>query len=175
MENAGKLKVNGVDQEQFSKTYHNVTGEEAPETTTVDPERIKKAQEALDSMRSENSRREYLVKMDVRLLEFYENFMNFQSPWKGKEALGVLEVLKKIEKIKSDGIKDNAVYLNNLHIEATHYFLTKYEGKGSAIVADYVNLYKNIEDALQRVSADNMKTKDLEKELVAAQQGIEMC
>ena len=152
-------------------------GQNAPETVApaIDMERIKKAQQALDDQKEENSGKEYLVKMDARLLEFYENFMNFQAPWKGKEALGVLEVLKKIDKIKSAGISDNAVYLSNLHIEATHYFLGKYEGKGSTLVSDYVNLYKNIENTLQLVGEDNRKVKDLEKELIAAQQGIETC
>ena len=186
MENTGKVKIDGVDQEQFNKKIIDSTEDsmvdevddyqtDAPEESPVDMERVKKAMQALEDMRKENSTKEYLVKMDVTLLEFYENFMNYQAPWKGKEALGVFEVLKKIEKIKSDGIKNNSIYLNNLHIEATHYFLTKYEGKGSDLVPHYVQIYKNIEDALQRVAADNQKAKDLEKELVAAQQGIETC
>lgn len=148
----------------------------APEVAaSIDQKRVEKAQKALDAARKELSTKRYLVKMDHRLLEFYQNFMNFQAPWKGKEALGVLEVLKVIDKIKAEGIKDNAVYLSNLHIEATHYFLGKYEGKGSDLVNDYVEMYKNIEAALQLVGADNQKAKDLEKELVAAQQGIEVC
>ena len=146
----------------------------APEVK-LDMERINKAQEALDLLRKENSEKEYLVKMPADLFEYYEAFINFDAPWKGKEGLGIIEILKKIDKVKAEGIKNNVIYMNNLHIEATHYFLSKYETKGSSVVNQYIQLYTNIESSLQLVGADNQKCKDLEKELIAAQQGIETC
>ena len=141
----------------------------------IDQERLDKVQKDLEGMRLEISTKEYLVKMDIDTLEFLENFMNFKVSWKGKEALGVSEILKKINEIKKDGIKNNSVYMTNLQIEATHYFLTKYEGSGSTEIYDLINLLKSIENSLQLVGSDNKRVKDLEKELVAAQQGIETC
>jgi len=141
----------------------------------IDQERLDKVQKDLEDMRLEISTKEYLVKMDIDTLEFLENFMNFKVSWKGKEALGVSEILKKINEIKKDGIKNNSVYMTNLQIEATHYFLTKYEGSGSTEIYDLINLLKSIENSLQLVGSDNKRVKDLEKELVAAQQGIETC
>ena len=141
----------------------------------INQEKIDNAQKALDDRKKEFSKKEYIVKMDSPTFEFFKNFMNFHAPWKGKESLGVIEVMKKIAQVESEGIKNNSIYLTNLHIEATHYFLGKYEGKGTDLVDAYVTLYKNVEAALQLVGADNLKLRDLEKDLVAAQQGIETC
>lgn len=141
----------------------------------IDQEKIDSIQKELEDLRLEISKKEYLVKMDVDSLEFLENFMNFHASWKGKEALGISEILKKIDQIKKDGIKNNSVFMSNLQIEATHYFLNKHEGNGSAQIYDIINLLKAMENALQAVGADNRRIKDLEKELVAAQQGLETC
>lgn len=141
----------------------------------IDQERLNRVQKDLEDMRLEISTKEYLVKMNIDTLEFLENFMNFKVSWKGKEALGVSEILKKINEIKNEGIKNNSVYMTNLQIEATHYFLTKYEGSGSSEIYDLIVLLKSIENSLQLVGSDNKRVKDLEKELVAAQQGIETC
>ena len=153
--------------------------QEKVETATtefkVDTAKIESIQKQMEDLAKELSMKEYAVKMDSALLEFYENFMNFQSTWKGKQALGIIEILKKIAEVKASGIKDNVIYMKNLHIEATHYFLDKYEGKGSSIAVSYIELYKSMENVLQLVSSDNARMKDLEKELIAAQQGIETC
>ncbi len=141
----------------------------------IDQEKIDRVQKDLEDLRLEISSKEYLVKMDIDTLEFLENFMNFKVSWKGKEALGVSEILKKIDQVKKEGIKNNSIYMTNLQIEATHYFLTKYEGNGSSEIYDLINILKSTENSLQLVGADNRRVKDLEKELVAAQQGIETC
>lgn len=141
----------------------------------IDQAKVDSIQKELEDLKSENSEKEYIVKMDSDLLGYYEYFIANQAPWKGKEGLGIMELGKKISDLKKKGIKDNSVYMNNLHIEATHYFLGKYEGVGNENIDKYVQLYKNIENALTLVASDNQKVKDLQKELIAAQQGIETC
>lgn len=161
--------------EENTKITENTKKLDAVGEIKIDQKKLDKIQKDLEDMRLEISTKEYLVKMDIDTLEFLENFMNFKVSWKGKEALGVSEILKKIDQIKKEGIKNNSVFMTNLQIEATHYFLTKYEGSGSSEIYDLITLLKSIENSLQLVGSDNKRVKDLEKELVAAQQGIETC
>ena len=141
---------------------------------TIDQDKIDRLEKEYDALKLEISTKEYVVKMTPEILDFYIEFMANSAPWKGKEALGVFEINQKIREIKADGIKNGVVFMKNLHIEAGHYFLTKYEGKGYSGVESFVSLIKAIENALVLVGADNKKLKDVEKELHAAQQGLEM-
>ena len=161
--------------EENTKITENTKKLDAVGEIKIDQKKLDKIQKDLEDMKLEISTKEYLVKMDIDTLEFLENFMNFKVSWKGKEALGVSEILKKIDQIKKEDIKNNSVFMTNLQIEATHYFLTKYEGNGSSEIYDLITLLKSIENSLQLVASDNKRVKDLEKELVAAQQGIETC
>lgn len=145
-----------------------------PEPITIDMDKVNSLTEKLEKAKAANAAKEYVVKMTPGLLEFYSNFMKHQVPWKGMEALGIAKIVSQIEKYKSSGLKNSVMYMNNLHIEATHYFLNKYEGKGDSLVDSYLELMENMNAALQLVGADNQKTREIEKELAAAQQGLDM-
>jgi len=92
--------------------------------------------------------------------------------WRSKEALGVTEILKRIEAVKKEGIKDGVAYLTNLEVEASHYFLMKWSGKGASEVKDFISLWKTFEETLALIQQDNAVVKDLEQQLAAAEQGV---
>jgi hypothetical protein len=94
--------------------------------------------------------------------------------WRSKEALGVMEILKRIDSIKKEGIKDGVAYLTNLEVEASHYFLMKWAGKGESEISNFISLWKTFEETLTLIQQDNIVLKDLEKQLAAAEQGIEL-
>ena len=92
--------------------------------------------------------------------------------WRGKEALGILEITKKIEQIEKEGIKNNVIFMSALEIEATHYFMNKFSGKGNKSASDFIGIFKSFEQSLSGISQDNKELDDLKKDLAAAQQGI---
>jgi len=63
--------------------------------------------------------------------------------------------------------------MNALEIEATHYFLNKFTGKGEELAKDFIKIFKSFEQSLNNISQDNKELDDLRKDLAAAQQGIE--
>jgi hypothetical protein len=100
--------------------------------------------------------------------------MNEEVQWRSKEALGVKEIIKRIDEVKSEGIKDGVVYFTNLEVEASHYFILKMEGKGKDEIDSFVSLWKTFEETLSLIQQDNLVVKDLEQQLAAAEQGIEL-
>jgi hypothetical protein len=100
--------------------------------------------------------------------------MREEVQWRSKEALGVKEILKRINEVKSEGIKDGVVYFTNLEVEASHYFVLKMEGRGEKEIESFVTLWKTLEETLMLIQQDNMVVKDLEQQLAAAEQGIEL-
>ena len=63
--------------------------------------------------------------------------------------------------------------MESLPLEATHYFLSKVKGKGLKEAQSYIDLFKPISIALEEVKKDAEAIQSLEKDLVAAQQGIQ--
>ena len=55
----------------------------------------------------------------------------------------------------------------------SHYFLNRFEGTGSSTAESFIDLFKKLEQALSAVSQDNKDLEDLNKDLAAAQQGLE--
>lgn len=139
---------------------------------TVDEAKVADLQGKVDKKVAELSNKTYAVSMSKDDLETYSTVME-GIDWRGKEALGILEISKKIDQITKDGIKNNAVYMSALEIEATHYFLNKFEGKGSSLASKFIKIFKSFEQALSGISQDNKELDDLRKELAAAQQGLE--
>jgi hypothetical protein len=86
--------------------------------------------------------------------------------------LGVIEIHKTLIGIKKEGVKDNTIFLGSLPLEATHYFLSKTKGKGLKEAQSFIDLFKPISIALEEVKRDAEDIQSLEKDLVAAQQGI---
>jgi hypothetical protein len=141
---------------------------------SVDPELVSLAQKELDDKRKENREKLYAISMSESLLTRYQNFMAEEAEWNSTEALGVVEVNKQIQKIKSEKIKDNVIYMGALPVEATHYFLNKVKGKGLIEASSFIELYRSFDQALNDVKSDNQILQDLEKKLAAAMQGISL-
>lgn len=146
--------------------------EEILQEVVIDEAKVASAQKALDLKMEELSEKVYAVSMNSSSLEVYSNVIE-SIKWKGKESLGILEITKKLKEIKSKGISNDAIFLDALTIEASHYFLNKYESSGSDDAFKFIDLFKKIEQALSLVSHDNKDLENLNKELSAAQQGLE--
>lgn len=140
----------------------------------VDQEKVESIRKDLEGYKSSLKDKEYAVSMSKDLLRRFESFMREEVEWRSKEALGVVEILKRVEAVKKEGIKDGVVYFTNLEVEASHYFLMKWAGKGEAEINDFIALWKTFEETLALIQQDNIVLKDLEKQLAAAEQGIEL-
>ena len=147
---------------------------EAETNVLVDQELVNSAEKELGDKRKENREKLYAISMKESLLRRYENFMAEEAEWNSTEALGVVEVNKQIQKIKSEKIKDNVIYMGALPIEATHYFLNKVKGKGLIEANSFIELYRSFDQALNDVKSDNQILQDLEKKLAATMQGISL-
>ncbi len=142
--------------------------------TNVDEEKVKSIKSDLENYKESLRDKEYAVSMSKDLLRRFESYMREEVQWRSKEALGITEILKRIEAVKKEGIKDGVVYFTNLEVEASHYFILKWEGKGESEIKDFVSLWKTFEETLALIHQDNTVVKDLEKQLAAAEQGIEL-
>jgi hypothetical protein len=142
--------------------------------TNVDEEKVKSIKSDLENYKASLKNKEYAVSMTDTLLHRFETYMNEEVQWRSKEALGVKEILKRIEEIKAEGIKDGVVYFTNLEVEASHYFVLKMEGNGRKEIDSFVSLWKTFEETLALIQQDNLVVKDLEQQLAAAEQGIEL-
>lgn len=140
----------------------------------VDTEKVESIKEDLENYKASLKDKEYALSMNKELLGRFEKFMREEVEWRSKEALGVMEILKRIDAVKKEGIKDGVVYFTNLEVEASHYFLMKWSGKGEKEINDFISLWKTLEESLTLIQQDNLVLKDLEKQLAAAEQGIEL-
>ncbi len=140
----------------------------------IDNEKVETIKKDLEGYKTSLKDKEYAVSMPKELLRRFETFMREEVEWRSKEALGVTEIIKRIEAVKKEGIKDGVVYFTNLEAEASHYFLMKWSGKGEAEINDFISLWKTFEETLMLIQQDNVVLKDLERQLAAAEQGIEL-
>ena len=138
---------------------------------TIDDKKVKKLQKLVDTKESELSKKVYAVSMDKTALGLYADVIDGIN-WRGKESLGIVEISKKIDDITKKGITDDVIFMSSLEIEASHYFLNKFEGKGRSLALGFINLFKSFEQALSNISQDNKDLADLKKELAGAQQGL---
>ena len=141
----------------------------------IDQKRIDACQKAVDEAKEKISRKVYAVQFSAKEdLDNYIDFMENKAEWREKEALGVIEICKVIEKIRKDGIQQNTIYLSALPLEASHYFLSKKSGKGLSEARKFIGMLKPFGIALESTKADAAEIQGLEKELAAAQQGLEL-
>ncbi len=148
-------------------------GEEA--LSRLNEERIKAAEENLENAKRRISTKVYAVQFEsMTHIDMFIDFMNNDAEWKEKESLGIIEICKVLDKLKKDGIKNNILYLQALPLEASHYFISKQSGKGLKEAKAFISLLKPFEQGLESAKADAQEIQDLEKELAAAQQGIEL-
>jgi len=140
----------------------------------IDEEKVSRLQTEIEGKREELRTKVYAVSMDSNLFSEYSKFIREKAEWNSTEALGIVEINKAISRVEKDGIKDNTVYLNSLTLEASHYFISKTKGSGLEDAQDFIKIYKPIDIALNDVKDDSLKIRDLEKELTAAQQGLDL-
>ena len=144
-------------------------------TVNVDEAKIDALKKQIDEKRKELSKKVYAVSMDQGTFELFKNYINEEAEWGSTESLGIIEINKSIQKAEKEGIKDNTIYFGALTIEASHYFLSKGKGKGLESANRFIKIFKPIDIALSNVKDDNLVVNDLQKELNAAEQGLEMC
>lgn len=140
----------------------------------VDQKKVEEIKKDLEDYKNSLKDKEYAVSMTADTLSKFDNFMRNEVEWRSKEALGVMEIIKRIQSVKKEGIKHGVVYFTNLEVEASHYFILKWNGKGAKEINDFVSLWKTFEETLSLIHQDNAVLKDLEKQLSAAEQGIEL-
>jgi hypothetical protein len=139
----------------------------------LDHSKIQKLEKEVSNLKEKNSKKVYAVKLSESLLHTLIDFIQNHAEWTQTEALGIIEIHKTLLEIQKEGVKDNTVFLNALPLEATHYFLSKRKGTGLSEAKIFISLYKPFTNALDEIKKDAAEIQALEKELSAAQQGIE--
>ena len=140
---------------------------------TLDQEKIKSIEDQIKDLKEKNSKKVYAVKLSSDLLVSLIDFVEKHAEWSQMESLGVIEIHKVLIGLKKEGVKDNTIFMGPLPLEATHYFLSKTKGKGLKEAQSFISLFKPISIALEEVKKDAEAVQSLEKDLVAAQQGIQ--
>ena len=138
----------------------------------LDHNKIKSLEDQIKDLKEKTEKKVYAVKLSSTLLSNLINFVENHSEWSQTESLGVIEIYKTLSGIKKEGVKDNTIFLGSLPLEATHYFLSKTRGKGLKEAQNFISLFKPISIALEEIKQDAEAIQSLEKDLVAAQQGI---
>lgn len=168
-----KKKTEGKVVELDATQIADAVGEEA--LSRLNTERIKAAEENLENAKKKVATKVYAVQFEsMDQIDRFVGFMEHEAEWKEKEALGVIEICKVINQLKSDGIKNNILYLQALPLEASHYFISKKSGVGLTEAKDFISLLKPFEQGLESAKADAREIQDLEQELAAAQQGLDL-
>jgi len=143
----------------------------------IDQVKIDALIKELETKTKEFSTKVYAVSMTNEILLFFQLFVQDDANWKGREMLGILEMSKRIGEIRKelDGqrLKNDAIMMTALEIEASHYFLNKHESKGTKGIEGFVFLLKSFESALTLVQNDSRMINSIKNELAAAQQGLE--
>ena len=139
----------------------------------LDLKRIEHCEKALAEAKDRISKKVYAVKFDSKAdLDNFLAFMENDAEWREKEALGVIEICKVMDKAKKDGIKQETLYMSALPLEASHYFLSKTSGKGLKEAKKFISMLKPFSQSLESTKADAAEIQGLETELAAAQQGL---
>jgi hypothetical protein len=115
----------------------------------------------------------FLDRLDHNKIKSLEDQIKDLKEKTSKKVYAVIEVHKILTGIKKEGVKDNTIFMGSLPLEATHYFLSKTKGKGLKEAQSFISLFKPVSIALEEVKSDAEAIQSLEKDLVAAQQGIE--
>jgi len=141
----------------------------------LDENRIQDCENRLKQTKENLNKKVYAVKFEKKDdIESYFNFIENEAEWKEKESLGVIEICRIIEGLKKEGIKQNTLFMQALPLEASHYFLSKTSGRGLKEAKRFISILKPFGLALELAKQDAAKIGELEKELAAAQQGIEL-
>ena len=78
--------------------------------TNVDTEKVQSIKRDLENYKESLKDKECAVSMNKTTLNRFENYMKNEVEWRSKEALGVKEILKRINEVKNEGIKNGVVF-----------------------------------------------------------------
>ena len=140
----------------------------------IDKDLVDSLEKEIAEKKEELKNKVYAITFSDELLKKYEDFITNEAEWNSTEALGIKEVHRQIQKIKSEGVKNQVIFMGALPLEASHYFISKAKGKGLESAQMFLDLYKPFDQALGDAKNDVAHLKDLEKQLSAAMQGISL-
>lgn len=140
--------------------------------TEIDQTKVKLASDNLESFKKEIKTKLYALKADKELLDQFIHFIGVDAKWSGMEALGIEELVKTFGNMT--GTKNGVIYLKNLEVSAIYHFLSKVEGTGKESADGFLRMIRSVNPAVKMVNADKVRVLQLEHELAAAENGIEV-
>jgi hypothetical protein len=169
-----KTKIVQLNSDDLAKELPEITGE-SDILARLNVQRITEAEKRLTEAKEKLSKKVYAIKFEnSEDLDYFINFMHNDAEWREKESLGVIEICKILDKAKKEGIKQNTLYFGALPMEASHYFISKISGKGLKDAESFIRMLRPFSQALESAQADASEIQGLERELAAAQQGLDL-
>ena len=163
--------------EQTAENTLSVGGDVQPIETKIDKDLVDRLTKELDSLNEELKTKVYPIKLEsteFNLLSQLIDFIDNKAPWKNMEALGIIEVSKALKEQQIAGLKSGNIYLASLPIQAISFFLSKTESTGVEAAKNHIAMVKPFDDALKLIKQDNDKQNQLNSELAAAENGIQI-
>lgn len=141
----------------------------------LDQKRIQECEKRLQEAKEKFSSKLYAIKFEKsEHIQIFYNYMLEEAEWKEREAVGIIEINKLITKLKKEKIKENTLFIEATPLDAIYYFLSKKTGKGLKEAENFVSVLRPFGIALEISKQDAQSIANLEKELAAAQQGIDI-
>lgn len=141
----------------------------------LDQKRIQECEKRLQEAKEKFSSKLYAIKFEKsEHIQIFYNYMLEEAEWKEREAVGIIEINKLITKFKKEKIKENTLFIEATPLDAIYYFLSKKTGKGLKEAENFVSVLRPFGIALEISKQDAQSIANLEKELSAAQQGIDI-
>lgn len=141
----------------------------------LDQKRIQECEKRLQEAKEKFSSKLYAIKFEKsEHIQIFYNYMLEEAEWKEREAVGIIEINKLITKLKKEKIKENTLFIEATPLDAIYYFLSKKTGKGLKEAENFVSVLRPFGIALEISKQDAQSISNLEKELAAAQQGIDL-
>lgn len=141
----------------------------------LDQKRIQECEKRLQEAKEKFSSKLYAIKFEKsEHIQIFYNYMLEEAEWKEREAVGIIEINKLITKFKKEKIKENTLFIEATPLDAIYYFLSKKTGKGLKEAENFVSVLRPFGIALEISKQDAQSIANLEKELAAAQQGIDL-
>lgn len=141
----------------------------------LDQKRIQECEKRLQEAKEKFSSKLYAIKFEKsEHIEIFYNYMLEEAEWKEREAVGIIEINKLITKFKKEKIKENTLFIEATPLDAIYYFLSKKTGRGLKEAENFVSILRPFGIALEISKQDAQSIANLEKELSAAQQGIDL-
>lgn len=125
---------------------------------------------------SDISNKKYEVNFTRESLDNFETFFKSRITFKGKEAMGLIQLMERVNALKQNmiGNPGSKSTMSALELQAAHYFLNKFEGAGVHKAKELMTILLPIEEAIVQLSKDTQELQDLNKQLTALEQQIDL-